>query len=70
MRYLIQILAMIIEVAIVIAAAFIIYENPRDPLTWVLVILGYMAWESQGGFMAWNLKNIRKFLANAKDIGL
>lgn len=70
MRYLIQIVSMLIEVVIVVAAAFIIYENPREPFSWVLVILGYMTWESQGGFMAWNPANIRKFLANAKTLGL
>jgi len=70
MRYFIQALVMIIELAIVIMASVIIYDMPKEPITWALVCLAFMGWHEQGGFMAWNPKNIRKFLANAKSIGL
>lgn len=70
MRYLLQIFVMLAEVGIIVVAGFMIYENPREPLTWALVILGYMAWEDVGGFMAWNPQTIKEFLANAKKAGL
>lgn len=70
MRYIIQIVAMLIELVIVVAAGVIIYERPAEPITWGLVCLGFMAWQEQGGFMAWNPKTIKQFLANAKEIGL
>jgi hypothetical protein len=61
---------MIIELAIVIIAAVVIYDMPKEPITWALVCLAFMTWYEQGGFMAWHPKNIRKFLNNAKAIGL
>jgi hypothetical protein len=70
MRYLIQIIVMIMEVAIVVFAGVMICERPKEPFTWLLVCLAFKAWYDQGGFMAWDIKNIKKFLANAKDIGL
>ena len=70
MRYLFQVIVMLIEFAIVIFAGVIIYEEPRNPLTWLLVCLAFKAWHDTGGFMAWKPANIKKFLANAKERGL
>ena len=70
MRYLIQIVVMIIEVAVPCVAAFVLISDPSNPFIWLIIVLSYLAWQDQGGFMAWQPKNIKKFLNNAKQLGL
>lgn len=70
MRYLIQGIVMISDPMIIIVTAFVIYTAPKSVFTWILVFFVFSAWQSQGGFMAWDPRTIKKFLKRAKEIGL
>jgi hypothetical protein len=70
MRYLLQLIAMLSDIMIIGASAYVLFELPLNPLIWILIALTYRAWYGQGGFMAWQPKNIKMFLANAKKAGL
>lgn len=70
MRYLIQIAVMLGDIVLIVAGSWILYSEWRSLSTWILVGSGFLVWHKQGGFMAWNPKNIRAFLENAKRTGL
>lgn len=70
MRYIIQIAVMLGDVCLIVAVSWILYNEWRSPIAWILAIITFRVWYGQGGFIAWSPKNIRQFLANAKRMGL
>lgn len=69
-RYFFQIIIMLTDVVIIGASAIALYQAPLNPLVWFVVIMSYKTWEEQGGFIGWEIKNIKSFLSEAKKIGL
>jgi len=61
-RIFIQLQVMLSDILIIGAVAFLFYVDPFNPFIWIVSALAIWAWHKQGGFMAWNLKNIRMFL--------
>ena len=70
MRYLMQIVVMLSDVLIILAASILIYLAPLEPVIWIVIALAFNAWHNSGGFMAWKPSNIRMFMENAKGLGL
>ncbi len=74
MRYLIQALAMLGDLMLIAAVLGSIYFSFKNPfllvITLILIFATFKSWKNTGAFMAWYPKNIKKFLANAKEIGL
>ena len=70
MRYIIQAAVMLGDIILIGAGSWLLYNDWRSPGTWLLVGCGFLVWHSQGGFIAWNPKNIQQFLTNAKRAGL
>ena len=70
MRYIMQGIVMLSDILIILAASYLIWIGPLNPIIWVIVILGFKTWHDTGGFSAWNPKIIKKFLANARRLGL
>lgn len=67
MRYFLQLFAMLGDLMLIAACAFILSENWG---LWWLVAITFVGWQKQGGFMAWHPATIRQFMANAKRLGL
>lgn len=70
MRYMFQLVVMISDLVIIAAATFLIYIQPKNPLSYILAGLAFWTWHKQGRFFAWTPKNMKAFLANAKKLGL
>jgi len=71
MRYIIMVIALLADIAPIIAVSVIIYNAPCGSITWILTITAYLLWQDMGAFSDWDLASIRKkFLANAKKVGL
>jgi hypothetical protein len=70
MGYIVQICVMLGDLALIAAAAYIIYFDPTNLFFWVIALYAFTVWQKQGGFMAWNPKEIKNFLKNAKIAGL
>lgn len=70
LRYFFQIVVMLADIAIIAAVAFVLYMDPLNVLVWIIIVLTFQTWNSQGGFIAWNPKNIKAFFQNAKKLGL
>lgn len=67
MRYLIQLIVMAGDLALIAGASYLFWLG--SPCAWVSVP-AFLVWHKQGGFMAWNPTYSRRFLANAKRLGL
>jgi hypothetical protein len=61
---------MLIEVFVPAVAIFVVCSMPTSAGAWFVAGLGMWAWWQQGGFFAWNPKNARQFMKNAKEMGL
>jgi len=70
MRYILQIVTMLSDILIIGVSAYAIYVYPFNLLIWLLVICTFKTWHEQGGFIAWKLENIRRFMFNTKKYGL
>ena len=67
MRYFIQAAAMLGDLMLIAASACLLNSDWR---LWWMVAIAFVVWQQQGGFIAWQPKAIRSFLANAKKMGL
>lgn len=68
MRYLIQIVMMVSDVLILTAIIyFAVYHGWEGILISLVFLILYF---KSGGLMAWRTKNIKKFMENAKEMGL
>ena len=70
MRYLFQIYVMAGDLMLIAAAGYVIWYAPLSPWSWIIVYITYRVWEKQGGPMAWNPVEIRKFMTSARMHGL
>lgn len=75
MRYLILIMAMLGDLMLLAACIGVIYYLPQFTIVGVAVMIylldqTYDIWKEQGGLMAWNPYWIKRFMKNAKEIGL
>jgi len=70
MRYILLLIGMMSDIIIFGVSAYVIFLQPWNPLIWLMVILTFKTWDKQGGFMAWQPKTIKSFLANAQNYGL
>ena len=70
MRHAIQVMAMLGDVFLFLAAGYLILKIPFSPIVWIIIVLAFMAWRDNGGFIAWQPFFIRMFMKNAKKIGL
>ena len=59
----IQIVVMVSDIAIPVAAAIVVNSNPLDPLMWIIAIVGLWAWTHDGlrPFEAWKPSTMKKF---------
>jgi hypothetical protein len=60
---------MLIEVLIPIGCALMVCFDPKNPGSWILVVIIFFVWQDMGGFAAWNKKNRIHFIENMKKIG-
>jgi len=70
MRYFMQTSVMLGDLMLITAAGYVLWHAPLSPWAWIIVYVTYRVWEKQGGPMAWNLKEIRKFMTGARSHGL
>lgn len=70
MRYVIQSMVMLIDILLIGIAVVAIYTVPSSLIVWIMVAVSFKVWHEQGGFIAWEPANIKKFLVEAKKIGL
>lgn len=74
MRYVIQGIVMLSDLAIIGASGFTLYLSwnifPVNLLAVFLVVKSYQSWSETGGFMAWDPRIINGFMRNARKIGL
>lgn len=72
MRYMLQVMAMISDLAIFTAIVVVTYMAFLQHSIVLLLVagLGLWSWNKTGIFFAWKPKNIKQFLANAKKMGL
>lgn len=69
LRYVLQVFVMLFDLILIGVSASLIWRYPTRPDIWIVVGIGFWVWQRQGGFMAWNPKEARQFLANAKKQG-
>lgn len=70
MRYIIQLLVMLGDVVLLFCCAVLIVFLPLNPIAWLLVGVGFYCWLIGGGAMAWRPSIIKRFMVNAKKLGL
>lgn len=70
MKYVIQIMAMIGDLAFATAMTTVIVCDPHNPLIWFVVPMAFMSWDGAGGPIAWTKSGIRRFFKGAKKYGL
>jgi len=70
MRYIIQVMAIIGDILLIVAAVYFIFVCYDNLFTYLIVLYAFHVWRKQGGFMAWRKVTRQRFLANAKAIGL
>lgn len=69
MKWFLQIACMISDLAVFIAAGYVLWTN-LNIATLILAIAALRVWYNTGGFEAWRPSKIRQFMRNAKEIGL
>lgn len=73
-RYLMQIMVMLGDLMLIGASALALYFYwnvfPVNILVILLVVKCFKAWQTTGGFEAWNPKVIMQTMTNAKELGL
>jgi len=69
MRYVIQALVMLGDIAVILVSLWLLYFQ-FSVLSLVLVAIAITVWHKGGGFMAWQPSIIKQFMANAKKYGL
>ena len=69
MRYIYLVFAMLGDVGVLLASAYLLYSQASNPIVWVLVALGYDAWSKNGAFMCWIPSEVKEYLKNARKIG-
>jgi len=70
MRYFMQIYVMAGDLMLIASVSYILWHIPLSPWAWIIVYINYRVWEKQGGPMAWNPGEIRKFMMSAREFGL
>jgi uncharacterized protein (DUF779 family) len=75
MRYILQIIVMLSDIAIITAVCVIIYSMPQLGSLGMLICIyviakAYEAWKHTGGFIAWKPSEVKKYMKNAKELGL
>ena len=71
MRYVIQVVVMITEVAIPVLAVWTVLSYPTSIICWAIAVLCvYDICKDGGPLRSWHPANAKKFLENAKKIGL
>ena len=75
MRYILQIMAMLSDIIIIGACVVAIWHLPQLGLIGALIVIyllgqTYQTWKEQGGFIAWKPAMIKRYMRNAKKLGL
>lgn len=70
MRYVIQIFLNLFDLFLIGISAWNIYDTNYSVLMIGMAFCVVVAWNEQGGFMAWRPSTVRQFLKNAKTAGL
>ncbi len=76
MRYFFQVLTMLTDVTFFAVMGLILWvafqeDSPLIRIVWVgVMIAAVRIWIKEGGFMAWKPSEIKKFMENAKRMGL
>jgi hypothetical protein len=70
MRYMIWMGALLSDVVLFGALAFLIYDQGITLLTVIFGALAVAAFRESGGFDTWRPSKIRAFLHNARSVGL
>ena len=71
LRYVIQVIVMITELVIPILSFWVILSYPTSIIAWTVALFClYDCCKDGGPLISWHPKNIRKFMENAKKMGL
>lgn len=71
MRYAIQIMVMLSDVAVFLMCGYFIHVMGwNNMMAWIIIALVFAAFNKAGAFEAWKPSVIKSFLKNAKDLGL
>jgi len=69
MIYFIQVMAMICDLFFLGFSVLAICLFPFSPIMWLSVIIACIIWKRQGGFMAWNTRDVKSFFRGMKRMG-
>lgn len=74
-RWLLQIMVMLSDIMIITACGILIFSMPKFGIFGAVVGIyllfqTYRTWKEQGGFIAWKPASIKRYMRNAKKLGL
>lgn len=71
LRHFLLIGVMLGDVLVILACAWVLAAtNFHSLFAWILVFISFLAWRESGSFNMWCPSVIRRFMKNAKEMGL